>query len=351
MYRTDESPITPEAGAAAGLGRRLSGFLHNVFLASGILPLVLILAILGFGLAEPRFLHYENLFNVARHSTYLIIVSMGQMLTLLVRGIDMSVGSTVAFVSVATAMVMASVAAAQPDAVALAIAAGIGAGLLAGACIGAINGVGIAVFKVNPFIMTVGMLSVLTGAALKLSDGMPVYGMPDAFGRAFAYGAPFGIPVPAIFAAGLFLVMIYVLYGTPLGRRIYSIGGNSVASRLAGINTTGYTVLTYVLCSVIVAFGSILLTARVNTGEATLGATLLIESITAVVIGGVSFFGGIGRVGNVLLGAVFVSLMTNGMNMLRVDSYVQQIVLGCLLILAVIVDQFRIKVMRQERYE
>ena len=98
-------------------------------------------------------------------------------------------------------------------------------------------------------------------------------------------------------------------------------------------------------------FRSILLTARVNTGEATLGATLLIESITAVVIGGVSFFGGIGRVGNVLLGAIFVSLMTNGMNMLRIDSYVQQIVLGCLLILAVVVDQFRIKMMRQERYE
>mgnify|MGYP000895375439 CR=1 FL=1 len=351
MYRMDGSPLDPRAAAQPGLARRVGGFLHAVFLSSGILPLVLLLSIIGFGLAEPRFLHYENLFNVARHATYLIIVSMGQMLTLLVRGIDMSVGSTVAFVSVVTALVMSSVAGGDPAMAGVAIAAGMVAGLAAGACVGAINGVGITIFKVNPFIMTVGMLSVLTGAALKLSDGMPVYGMPTEFARTFAYWAPLDIPAPALFAAALFGLMVYVLYGTPLGRRIYAIGGNSLSSRLAGINVTAYTILTYVLCSTIVAFGSILLTARVNTGEATLGATLLVESITAVVIGGVSFFGGIGRVGNVVLGAVFVTLMTNGMNMLRVDSYVQQIVLGCLLILAVIVDQFRIKLMRQERYD
>ncbi len=351
MPPIDGSSAMADSLGRGGTGARLSRLLQSIFLSSGILPLVLLLAIVGFGLAEPRFLNAENIFNVARHSTYLIIVAIGQMLTLLVRGIDMSVGSTVAFVSVVSAMSMTAVLAGDPEAATLAIAVGIVAGLLAGAVVGAINGIGIAVFKVNPFIMTVGMLSVLTGAALKLSDGMPIYGMPDSFGKIFAYSAPLGIPVPVLFAAGLFLVMAYVLYGTPLGRRIYAIGGNALASRLAGINTTGYSIVTYVLCSTIVAFGAILLTARVNTGEATLGATLLIESITAVVIGGVSFFGGIGRIGNVVLGAVFVSLMTNGMNLLRIDSYVQQIVLGLLLILAVVVDQLRIKLMRQERVE
>ncbi len=351
MYLMDDGSIATQGGNKSSVRQRFVSLTQTVFIASGILPVVLILAIVGFGAAEPRFLSYDNLFNVARHSTYLIIISMGQMLTLLVRGIDMSVGSTVAIVSVTSAMTMAGILANQPDAIGLAITSGIAVGLLVGAAVGVVNGVGIAVFKVNPFIMTVGMLSVLTGAALKISGGMPVYGMPAEFGRIFAYGAPYGVPAPVLFMGALFFAMMYLLYGTPLGRRIYALGGNSLASRLAGINTTAYTILTYVLCSTIVAFGAVLLTARVNTGEATLGATLLIESITAVVIGGVSFFGGIGRIGNVLLGALFVSFMTNGMNLLRVDSYVQQIVLGCLLILAVIVDQLRIKLMRQERVE
>ena len=118
-----------------------------------------------------------------------------------------------------------------------------------------------------------------------------------------------------------------------------------------GINTTGTMILTYVLCSSIVAFAAVLLTARVATGEATLGATLLLESITAVVIGGVSFFGGIGRLSHVILGALFVTMMTNGMNLLRVESYVQQIVLGALLITAVVVDQIRVRLLRQQHVE
>lgn len=337
--------------AAPGLPVRISQFLHQLFLASGILPFALLFAVIGLGIAEPRFLSYDNLFNLGRQATYLIIVSFGQMLTLLVRGIDMSVGSTVALVSVSTALAMSAVAQAYPDNVALAIAAGICMGLLAGATVGLVNGTGIAVLKVNPFIMTVGMLTIQTGIALKLSGGMPVYGMPREFGQIFAYAAPFGIPAPVLFCLGLFMVMYYILNWTLLGRRIYSLGGNLLATRLAGVNTTLFMVLTYIMCSTIVAFSAILLTARVATGEATLGATLLLESITAVVIGGVSFFGGIGRLGNVLLGALFVTMMTNGMNLLRIDSYYQQIVLGCLLIIAVVVDQFRIKMMRQERIE
>ena len=325
--------------------------LHDIFLANGILPFVLLFAVIGMGFLEPRFLSYENLFNLGRHSTYLMIVCFGQMLALLVRGIDMSVGSTVALVSVSTAMAMTAVIQSHPEAISIAIMVGISVGLLTGATAGLVNGIGIAVFKVNPFIMTVGMLSILTGIALKMSGGMPIYGMPREFGGIFAYAAPFQIPAPILFCFGLLAVLYYILNWTILGRRIYSLGGNALATRLAGVNTTFYTIVTYTLCSTIVAFGAILLTARVATGEATLGATLLIESITAVVIGGVSFFGGIGRIGNVALGAIFVTMMTNGMNMLRIDSYVQQIVLGCLLIVAVVADQMRIKMLKQERIE
>lgn len=329
--------------------RRLARGIQTAFLNGGVLPLLLVVAIVGFGAAEPRFLEYGNLFNVARASTYLIVVSIGQMLTLLVRGVDMSIGSTEALVSVCAALVMASLFKAQPDAPWLAIMGGIAAGLAVGALVGTINGIGVALFHVNPFIMTVGMLSILSGIALTLCGGMPVYGLPKPFGATFAYAAPFGIPAPVLFAAGLYALMFYLLYWTPLGRRIYAIGGNQVASRRAGINTSVHMIATYALCSTIVAAGGLLLTARVGTGEATLGASHVLESITAVVIGAVSFFGGIGRVGNVVLGAIFVTLMTNGMNLLRVESYQQQIVLGCLLILAVVVDQFRIRMLQQQR--
>ena len=324
---------------------------RRIFFAGGILPIVLVIAIVGFAAAEPRFLSYNNLFNVGRASSYLVVVSIGQMLTLLVRGIDMSIGSTEALVSVCVALAMSTMLAAYPDAPALAIAVGIGAGLGVGALAGAVNGIGIAILNVNPFIMTVGMLSILSGLALTISGGMPMYGMPKQFGEIFAYAAPLGIPAPVWCAGALYLVMFYVLYWTPLGRRIYALGGNIVASRLAGLRTRLYMVLTYVMCSTIVAFGGILLTARVGTGEATLASTHVLESITAVVIGGVSFFGGIGRVGNVVLGAFFVTLVTNGMNLLRVPSYQQLIVLGCLLILAVVVDQMRMRMLQQVRAE
>jgi ribose transport system permease protein len=249
------------------------------------------------------------------------------------------------------ATVMGTMLAGDPNAPWLAIAAGIGAGMAIGAVVGAINGVGIAVFNVNPFIMTVGMLSILSGIALTVSGGMPMYGMPKQFGEVFAYAAPLGIPAPVWVAGGVFLIMYYILNWTPFGRRIYALGGNIVASRLAGISTRLHMVMAYVMCSVIVSIGGILLTARVGTGEATLAATHVLESITAVIIAGVSFFGGIGRVGNVVLGAFFVTLVTNGMNLLRVPSYQQLIVLGVLLILAVVVDQVRIKMMQQVRAE
>ena len=343
--------VAVEQKSATDALRGLVGLGRRIFLAGGILPLVLVVAIVGFALAEPRFLTYANLFNVARAASYLVVVSMGQMLTLLVRGIDMSIGSTEALVSVCVALVMAAVLGADPGATWLAIAAGIAAGLAVGALVGAVNGIGIAVFNVNPFIMTVGMLSILSGVALTVSGGMPMYGMPKQFGEVFAYAAPLGVPAPVWFAGGVFLIMFYILNWTPFGRRIYALGGNIVASRLAGISTRLHMVLAYVMCSTIVAAGGILLTARVGTGEATLATTHVLESITAVVIAGVSFFGGIGRVGNVVLGAFFVTLVTNGMNLLRVPSYQQLIVLGCLLILAVVIDQARIKMMQQVRAE
>jgi ribose/xylose/arabinose/galactoside ABC-type transport system permease subunit len=323
--------------------------LRRIFLRSGVLPFVLIASVIAFGVGAPRFLTLDNLYNILRQSSYLVVISMGQMLTLLVRGIDMSVGSTVALVSVVCALTMAGIVAHQPEAANLAIAAGMAAGIGVGLAIGLLNGIGIAVFRVNPFIMTVGTLSIASGVALKMSDGTPVYGMPRSFTHVFSYSDLFGIPSAVIAASALFAALYFVLYHTRLGRHIYAIGGDRAASHLAGINTVSRLLTTYVICSLVVAFGGVLVTARVGSGEAALGSTFVLQSITAVVIAGVSFFGGIGRLGNVVLGAIFVTLMTNGMDLNRIDSYVQEMVLGFLLIGAVVIDQIRMRALRQQQ--
>jgi ribose transport system permease protein len=333
------------------LPRELVDGIRRIFLRTGVLPFALTIAVLGFGIASPRMFSLDNIVNVARNSSYLIIVSMGQMLCLLSRGMDLSVSSTTAVVSISATLVMSHMFHLYPDMPALAIGTGIAAGLAVSILIGAVNGAGISLLNVNPFIMTVGMLSILSGAALQLSGGMPIYDLPPQFSQWFAYAAPLGIPMPVIFVSALFLILCYVLYMTPLGRYIYAIGGNESAAHLAGIRTKLYTAITYVLCSFIVGIGSILLTARVATGEPTLGQGLLIQSITAVVIGGVSLFGGIGRVGNVVLGALFVIIVSNGMNLNRIGSYTQEIVLGTILIIAVVVDMLRNRLLRHQRLE
>ncbi|MGE3149832.1 MAG: ABC transporter permease [Pseudorhodoplanes sp.] len=343
--------MTTYAASEGERDNRITSFVRELFLSRGILPFVLVAAIILFGAIEPRFLGPENAFNIARQSTFLMIVCMGQMMTLLVRGIDMSVGSTVALISVVTSLVISGIIAAHPDAVVLAIAVGIAAALATGMVMGAVHGISIAYFNVNPFIMTVGTQFIAFGIALKLSGGVPIYGLPPAFSTYFVYMRPWGIPMPAFLAAGVFIIMYFILNWTKLGRHIYAIGGDPTASHLAGIHTKRVMIVAYIMCSVMVAFAGVLLTARTESGEATLGGTLLLDSIAAVVIAGVSLFGGIGKVGNVIFGALFVTLVTNGMNLIRIDSYTQQIVLGLILIGAVLADRVRMRILRQTPVE
>ncbi|MEX2297555.1 MAG: ABC transporter permease, partial [Dongiaceae bacterium] len=253
------------------------------------------------------------------------------------------VGSIIALVSVGSAIVMAEVLGASPDAVGLAMAAGIGAGLAVGVGVGVINGIGVALLRVPPFMMTLGMLSIAFGAALTLSSGSPIFGVPETYSLIFGYGRLFSIPAPVYFTAALFVIVYFVLNWTPAGRYFYALGSNRRAARLSGIKTTRYLLYAYIGSGVLAAIAGLLLTARTASGEATIGQDLVLQSVAACVIGGVSLFGGIGRVGNVLLGAFFISLLTNGMNLIQVESYVQQIVVGVVLILAIVVDQLRLR--------
>jgi ribose/xylose/arabinose/galactoside ABC-type transport system permease subunit len=317
--------------------------LKRLFVKLGILPFLLVIAVIVFTLMSDNFLTGRNLMNVLRQSVYLTIVSLGQMFALLTGGFDLSVGTILALTSVVGALAMASTYAAMPEAVWLAIIVGCFAGVAAGTMIGVVNGIGVAIFNVSPFMMTLGMASVGFGISLFLTGGVPVYGMPVAFGDIFGFGTLFGIPTP-IFAVVVIAALLYVLlYRTPFGRYFYAVGGNIKAARLSGINT-GWTLFwTYVICAAMAALAGMLLTARLDTGEANIGTSMPLQSIAACVIAGVSLRGGVGRLENVILGALFIGLIENGMNLARIESYLQTVVLGALLIIAVIADQLRLR--------
>jgi len=328
---------------------RASYWLRLVFVRLGVLPFLLLVAIVIFALLSNKFLSGQNILNVARQSTYLTMVAMGQMLALLTGGFDLSVGTTLAITSVVGAMAMAAMGVAYPDAVALSVALGMLAGLGAGLTVGVVNGIGVAFFSVSPFMMTLGVASIGFGAALYLTGGVPVYGMPRAFATNFGFGQWLGIPVPVYVTAALIAAMYVLLNWTRMGRYLYAIGGNLKASLLSGIGTRAYLFGAYVLCSGLTAISGVMLTARLESGEANIGATMPLESIAACVIGGVSLRGGSGRLGNVVLGAIFIGMVQNGMNLARIESYLQTVVIGIVLIAAVIADQLRQRFMAQLR--
>ncbi|WP_299880452.1 ABC transporter permease [uncultured Sulfitobacter sp.] len=317
------------------------GAIRNLFVRVGVLPFFLGIALVLFTILSDKFLTMQNLMNVARQSVYLVLVSMGQMIVLISGGFDLSVGTAIAVTSVVSALGMVWAVGVFPDAVWLAIALGALMGFGAALLIGAVNGLGVAYFEVSPFIMTLGVSSVAAGLALFLTGGVPVSGMPFAFADTFGFGRWWGVPVPVVVAVICIVLMWVFMSRTRVGTQIYAVGGNIKAAHLSAIDTKKTLMTAYIVCALIASLTGLLLTARVESGEANLGGTIALESIAACVIAGVSLRGGIGRVENVVLGAFFIVLVQNGMNLAQVSSYMQMVLLGALLILAVIFDQMR----------
>lgn len=338
---TDRAPATDGAAHPDASRRRGAGLAKKLFVKLGVLPLLLAVALITFTGLSDQFLTTQNLVNLVRQSVYLILVSLGQMLALVTGGFDLSVGTIQAVTSVVSAMAMSAAFAHFPEAPWLAIVLGCAAGMLAGMVVGAVNGAGVAFLGVTPFIMTLGVQSVGFGVALFLTGGVPVSGMPGAFSETFGFGSVLGVPVPILITA-LCIAGFYVLMDrTALGNYFQAVGGNTKAALLSGINIPQVLMAAYLGCAGVASLAGILLTARVDSGEATIGGTVALESIAACVIGGVSLRGGMGRVENVVLGAFFIVLVQNGMNLASVGSYLQMVVLGVLLIVAVISDRVR----------
>ncbi len=311
------------------------------WVVQAMLPIALVGLLLAFGAAEQRVLSVGNLKNILIQGSYLAIFASAQMLVIITRGFDLSLGTCVSAVSVVSALLMTGALAGEGEAMGLAIFAGFLIGIGVGMLVGAFNGLAVAWLEVNPFVATLGSLNICLGIATMASGGRPVFNVPREFSGLVYNGNILAIPAPILIAGATLIALHFILAHTVFGRALYLIGGNPRAAEVAGLPRRRYVMYAYILCSVIAALGAMLLTGRTGSGEPNLGGNLTLESIAAAVIGGVSLRGGVGGVLAVILGALFVTVLSNGMNLNRIDGNVQMIVLGCVIILAVFLDRFR----------
>ncbi len=288
------------------------------------------LAFLGLTLAlsTPHFLTVSNLLNVAQQTAINAVIAAGMTYVIISGGIDLSVGSIVALSGVLLAKALK---ADWPTPLALAV------GLAAGAGCGVVNGLLVTRGRLPPFIATLGMMSVARGAALRLADGRPISGFEAGF-RSLATAEPLGVPMPAWLMLGVYAAGQFVLQRTALGRYVYAIGGNEEAARLSGVNVRLHKTVVYAVSGLAAGFGAILLTARLNSAQPTAGGLYELDAIAAAVIGGASLLGGAGSLVGTLIGALIMGVLRNGLTLLNVSSYVQQIVIGAAIILAVLMD-------------
>lgn len=307
-------------------------------LARAILPVALLVLLLGFGAVDGRVLSSGNLVNILAQTSYLAIFAMAQTVVILTRGFDLALGPTVSAVSVGTALAMTRVAGWDPVAVLL---LGLLAGLAVGWGVGLFNGVLVAGLGVSPFVTTLGSYNVAIGVATTLSGGRPVQGVPDLFADLLYGDGLLGVPAAILIAAVVGLALHLVLQRTVFGRALFLIGTNSRAAAVAGVPVRRMLLFAYLTSSTLSALGAMMLTARTGSGEPNLGGSLSLQAIAAAVVGGTSLSGGSGGVGTALLGALFVTVLSNGMDLTRINGYVQMIVLGALVVAGVVLDRYR----------
>jgi len=316
---------------------------RRIFVNVGALPFLLTLLIIFFATQNPRFLSETNILNISQQGIYLVLISLGQMMVLVSGGFDLSVGANVALTSIGSATIMATVFQASPDQATLAILAGFGAAVVIGIGCGMANGFGVSYLKVNPFIVTLATASVFQGLTLLISQGQEVSGLPKLFVHQIGSGFVLGIPISVALSAPVIVILYLVMAWSRYGRYVYAIGSNPNAALVAGVRIPMNLFATYVICGLVTAYSSFLLTARVSAGEPLLGAEFPLQSITAAIIGGCSLRGGQGGVGGAVVGAIFVTVLANGMDLMRLGSNHQMIILGFVLVLAVLIDRERAK--------
>ncbi|MBP3874193.1 MAG: ABC transporter permease [Lachnospiraceae bacterium] len=304
-------------------GKNLKSLISEYFIF-----VIFIIIVIGLTILKPSFITPSNLVNILKQASINGILAFGMMFVIISGGFDMSVGSTVAFAGILAAMLGQGN---NPLILAL-IAA-----LLAGLGVGLINGVGVAVGDLPPFIMTLGTMTAVRGLALLASNGKPVIGMSEPY-KAIAAGSVAGIPMLAIFLVIVIIICSFVLAKTVYGRRVYACGGNLQAAKVAGINTTAIRISTFAIAGFLAGLCGFLMTSRVTIGQPTAAESYEMDAITACVVGGVSMTGGVGKPWGVVVGTLLITVIANGLDILGVSSHWQKIVKGVIIVLAVLID-------------
>lgn len=280
-------------------------------------------------LTTPQFLTVQNLTIIVTQVSINALLAFGVTFVIITGGIDLSVGSMVAV----TGVVAASFA--HPDTYPVAVP--LLTGLLAGLLFGAVNGFIITRSNVPPFIVTLGTMTIGRGLALILSKGRPVSNLSDSF-NFIGGGKVLGIPTLIIILILMFAVCSVILKKTLIGRYMYAVGGNEQAARASGIDLSRVKMVVYTLCGGLSALAGILLTSRITTGQPNAGTGFELDAIAAAIIGGTSTSGGTGTMTGTLIGALLIGVISNGLDLLNVTSYYQQVVMGIIIIAAVVLD-------------
>ncbi|QFI68756.1 ABC transporter permease [Sinorhizobium alkalisoli] len=328
--------VSDRLSAPTGILRLLGRFSDQ--LVPGAFLLVLVV---GLSLLSPNFLSVGNFLDIARVGSIIGIMAVGMTLVILTGGIDLSVGSTFALAAVVTASFVPNSFSDAPTSIGvdLPVPLAIAAGLSVGAGIGFVNGFIIAKSRVEPFIVTLATMAFVRGLTYLYTGGFPTIfrPMPPAF-EWVGQGYVFGIPTPTIFFALVVAVGLWITRRTTFGRSIYAIGGNEQASRLSGINVQAVKIRAYTLLGALAALSGIILSSRVAAAQPTAGLTYELDVIAGVIIGGTSLLGGRGSVMSTVLGVFILGVISNGLNVIGVETYYQYVVKGLLLIIAVGLD-------------
>ncbi len=297
-----------------------------------LLPFLSLIGLFIFlSIASPYFLTATNLASVVRQTAVINIMALGMTLVIVSGGIDLSVGAILAFAGTVGTMAMAS---------GMPVSVGIAVGLLCGLAWGLVNGVLTTSLKIPPFIVTLGTLGIVRGLTLIISGGLPVVGLP----RELAFlgeGTIGGVPFVLVVLLGCALLTYVILHSTKLGRYTYAIGSNQDAAVYAGIPVSKYTVAVYAFAGMLTGLAGMIEASRLMTGQPTAGQGYELQVIAAVVIGGGSLTGGEGSVVGTLIGAFIMGLLSNGSDLLGINPYLQQAIIGAIIILAVALDEAR----------
>lgn len=325
-----------EIGQVENKTERTSLFSFKILLRDAGIGLALLMLIAFFAIFAEHFMSANNISNILTQITINLILAIGMTFVILIGGIDLSVGSMLAFCAVIAGTVMTIPDQSVTQAVILATLAAIGAGMLCGFFNGWIS----AFWGLPSFIVTLGMLNIARGGALQVTDARTIYSFPKSFND---FGSQMILGVPVVFLIALLLTGIawFVLSKTVFGRLLYGIGNNEEAVRLAGHSLMFYKVAAFTIAGALVGIAAIVYMARLNIASPIIGIGFELNAIAAVIIGGTSLSGGRGSVVGTLLGACIIGVLANGLILFGLSDFMRQMITGVVIILAVIIDKFR----------